>query len=252
MKLGGSACIIARTLEPLLEAEKELKQLIHHQTQFVEHIQADTTDMSTLKPLLDNFIKEHGVLDYLIQCVGYAYPQYIEKLKIEDFQKNMNVNFYGLVVPILCLLPHFINAGKGHIANVSSIMGYMGIMGYATYAPSKFAIVGLTEVLRNELKPRGLTFSILYPPDTNTPGFATENQSKPPECSIMSEGAKILQPKQVAITFIKGILKKQLYIFPGESKMVQWIFRHFPRIVHKNIDGSYAKARKQTQKNHVL
>ena len=57
------------------------------------------------------------------------------------------------------------------------MMGYFGIMGYTAYAPTKFAIVGLTDALRNELKPYNISFSVLYPPDTDTPGFEVENRT---------------------------------------------------------------------------
>ncbi|HMF31840.1 MAG TPA: SDR family oxidoreductase [Candidatus Lokiarchaeia archaeon] len=244
-KLGGSVCVVARTPEPLAEAVEAVKTNFSQEGQFVESIAADTTNMALLQPLLETFVQEHGVPDYLIQCVGYAYPQYVEKLTLDDFRRNMEVNYFGQVVPILCLLPHFMAAKKGHIANVSSALGFMGLMGYATYVPSKFAIVGLTETLRHELKPYGLTFSILYPPDTDTPGFAIENQSKPPETAIVSKKGKLLQPEQVAEVFIAGILKKEFYILPGESKFIWKMFRHFPGLVHSVIDGDLKKARKQ-------
>ena len=93
------------------------------------------------------------------------------------------------------LLPHFMAARKGHIVNVSSMMGYFGIMGYAAYAPTKFAIVGLTEALRHELKPYNIGMSVLYPPDTDTPGFEKENRTKPGECAMMSSKVKLLSAR---------------------------------------------------------
>ncbi len=247
-KLGGSVCIIARTPGPLGETASEIKKARARETQVVETIAADTTDITTLKPLLNSLVQQHGVPDYLIQCVGFAYPQYIEKLTIEDFRRNMDVNFFGQVVPILCLLPHFIAAKKGHIANVSSGMGFLGILGYATYAPTKYAVAGFTEVLRNELKPYGITFSVLYPPDTDTPGFAIENQTKPAECAVISEHGKLLQPEEVAEAFVTGILKKRFYILPGESKFLWRMVRLFPRLVHWVEDGDLKKARKKLGK----
>ena len=76
----------------------------------------------------------------MINVVGYAYPQYVQELTLEDYKKCMEVNYYGQLIPTLILLPYFMAARKGHIANVSSMMGYFGIMGYAAYAPTKFAI----------------------------------------------------------------------------------------------------------------
>jgi 3-dehydrosphinganine reductase len=190
VQLGGSVCIIARGAEALEEAATEMKALITNDQQFVETISCDTADMDKLEPLLKEFIENHGVPDYLINNVGYAYPQYIEQLTLEDFQRNMNVNYYGQLVPTMILLPYFMTAKKGYIAHVSSFLGIMGIMGYATYCPTKFALVGLAEVMRNELKPYNIHVSLLYPMDTQTPGFDEENKLKPQECAMMSQDRK--------------------------------------------------------------
>lgn len=186
VSLGGSVCIIARHKEPLESAAKEIRDLIREDEQFVEAIECDSTDMERLRPALADFVDRHGVPDYLVNLVGYAYPQYVQELSLADCRKSMEVNYFGQLIPTLLLLPHFIAARKGHIANVSSVMGFMGIMGYAAYAPTKFAIVGLTEVLRYELKPYGIRLSILFPPDTDTPGFEIENRTKPEETALMS------------------------------------------------------------------
>ncbi|MHA1786282.1 MAG: SDR family NAD(P)-dependent oxidoreductase, partial [Candidatus Helarchaeota archaeon] len=179
VRLGSSTCIIARNMEILEESAREMEKLIIHENQFVEKISCDTTDMDKLKPLLLDFVKSHGVPDYLINNVGFAYPQYIEKLTLDDFRRSMNVNYFGQLVPTLILLPDFIKARKGHVGFVSSFLGFFGIMGYATYAPTKFAIVGLAEVMRNELKPYNIGISVLFPSDTKTPGFDEENKLKP-------------------------------------------------------------------------
>ncbi len=247
-KLGGNVCIIARTPGPLEEAASEIKTARAKETQVVETLAVDTTDMDKLKPLLDALIQKYGVPDYLIQCVGYAYPQYVEKLTLDDFRRNMEVNYFGQVIPFLCLLPHFLAAKKGHIANIASEGAFVGIIGYATYSPTKYAVAGFTEVLRNETKPHGLSFSVLYPPDVNTPGFAIENQTKPAECAIISEHSKLMQPEQVAEAFVAGILKKKFYIVPGAAKFAWRMARLFPRLVHWSTDGDLQKARKKLGK----
>jgi len=151
--LGGSVCVIARHMESLEVAAREMQDLVREDSQFVEVITCDATDLERLEPPMTEFVDRHGVPDYLINVVGYAYPQYVQELTLEDYRKCMEVNYYGQLIPTLILLPYFMAARKGHIANVSSMMGYFGIMGYAAYAPTKFAIVGLTEALRHELKP---------------------------------------------------------------------------------------------------
>ena len=248
VKMGGSVLIIARDAEVLKNVAEELNQLKITDSQFVEYFSCDTTDMAKLKPLIDDFISKHRVPDYLLNLVGYAYPQYIEKLTLDDFKRNMDVNYYGQLVPILTLLPYFMKEKRGYIANTSSMMGYFGMMSYATYCPSKFAIVGLTEALRHELKPYNIRFSILYPPDTDTPGMAKENETKPEECKILSESVKLLSAEEVAKVFIKGIRKRKYNILPGKAKMVWLLYRYLPRLVRSIMDGNYKKARKRLGK----
>jgi 3-dehydrosphinganine reductase len=248
VRQGGSVCIIAREEKALKDTWARLESLRTDPSQFAEIIVADTTQMEVLKPKIDDLIVRRGMPYYLINCVGYAYPQYIEKLTLDDFRKNMDINYYGQLVPTLILLPYFLKQKRGHIANVSSLLGFMSIMGYATYSPSKFAIVGLTEALRSELKPCNIHFSILYPPDTDTPGLAIENQTKPKECAIMSEKAKLMTAEQVARVFVNGILQNRLHITPGESGFARLMYRHFPWLVNWIMDGDYNKARKRLGK----
>jgi 3-dehydrosphinganine reductase len=244
--LGGSVCLVARHREPLEATAREIEELLRGESQFVETIVCDTTDADRLTPLLNHFVDRQGVPDYLINVVGYARPQYVQAIKLDGFRERMEVNYYGQVVPILALLPHFMEARKGHIANVSSMMGYFGIMGYAAYAPTKFAIAGLTDALRHELKPFNITCSVLYPPDTDTPGFQKENESKPPECAIISGSVKLQSAQQVAEAFVEGILKKQVAIMPGEAGLVWRLNRYFPWLVRWMTDRQYEQAMRQT------
>jgi 3-dehydrosphinganine reductase len=248
--LGGSVCIIARNQGPLEATAHEIEEIKQADSQFVETIACDATDEETLKPLLMDFINRKGVPDYLINVVGYAYPEYVQNLTLADFRACMEVNYYGQLVPILILLPYFVERRKGHIANVSSMMGYFGIMGYTAYAPTKFALAGLTEALRHELKPHNIRCSLLYPPDTDTPGFRKENESKPPECAMMSEKVKLLSAQKVAEVLVEGILKKKYAITPGESGLLWRLNRFFPRLVRWLTDREYEKAKRKLVGSH--
>jgi 3-dehydrosphinganine reductase len=246
--LGGSVCIIARNVEPLGDAAREMKALVRQESQFVETIACDTTNMERLKPFLTEFVNEHGVPDYLINVVGYAYPQYVQELTLNDYRTSMDINYYGQLMPILVLLPHFMAARKGHIVNVSSMMGYFGIMGYAAYAPTKFAIAGLTEALRHELKPYNIVMSVLYPPDTDTPGFEKESRTKPRECAMMSSNVKLLSASEVAEALVDGMINRRYAILPGEAGLVWKMNRYFPALVRWIIDMQYRRARKKLGK----
>ena len=243
VRLGGSVCLVA--IDQLDQAGRELELLRVGTDQFIETILCDTTDQDKLEPLVRDHIERRGVPDHLYNFVGYAYAQYVEKLTFKDFKDNMEVNYYGQLVPTLVMLPYFLKHGTGGtISFTSSVCGCFGLMGYATYSPSKHALVGLAETLRNELKPLSIRVSILYPPDTRTPGFDRENETKPPECALLSEKAALMEPEAVAEAFIQGILNRRFQIFPGKAKLYWRVFRYCPALLRKLMDLEYAKARR--------
>ncbi|MFX0104716.1 MAG: SDR family NAD(P)-dependent oxidoreductase [Candidatus Hodarchaeota archaeon] len=250
IQLGGNVCIVARNLETLNRAAKEIDELKADQNQIVELISCNTTNMDKLKPLLTEFINKYGVPDYLLNFVGISYPDYIEKLTLDDFKNHMNINFYGQLNSILILLPYFTKSKKGHIINTSSVSGYIGQMGYSAYTPAKFAIMGLSESLRHELKPYNICVSVLCPPDTETTGLQKELETRPEELNIISESwGGLLSPEDVAEKYIKDLLKKEFYIMPGSAKFLWRLMRIFPKLVHKLSDRDLKKARKKLGKN---
>jgi short-subunit dehydrogenase len=125
----------------------------------------------------------------------------------------------------------------------------MGVYGYTDYAASKFALMGLTESLKSELKPCGVGVSILCPPDTDTPGFEVENRNKPAETVAVSEGGGLMRPEQVAEALIKGMEKGRFVIAPGSAKTIYLLKRHFPWLVDLVMDQGIKKAQKSKQKS---
>ena len=128
-------------------------------------------------------------------------------MPLKNFKFHMDTNFFGQLNPVLSLLPHFMERQSGYFINMSSVAGYIGLMGYAAYTPTKFAIAGLSEVLRHEYKPYNINVSIIYPPDTDTFGLHEEAETRPEELNIISERAGLLKPEEVAEVILKGVLK---------------------------------------------
>lgn len=249
VELGGSVCLNARNEEKLATAKKDIESVIQQDSQFVETISCDATDMENLKALIMDFINKRGVPDYLINVVGSATPKYIEDYTLADYKKHMDLNYYGQLVPTLILIPHFIRAKKGHIAFTSSAAAYIGIIGYTAYTPTKAALVGLADSMRNELSPHEIKFSVMFPPDTDTAAFERENKTKPKECFIMSERGGLLTPEEIGQAYVEGLLKEKSYITPGESGFLWWAKRHLTNYVNKLTDKELKKARKKLGKN---
>jgi len=246
LQLGGSVCIIARGMDALNEAQDECNKLKLEEAQFVEIISCDTTDMDKLKPLITDVINKRKVPDYLFNFVGYAYVQYLEQLTLEDFKRNMDINYYGQLVPTLIVLPYFLEGKQGYITFTSSVMGFMAITAYTTYCPSKYAIFGLAEVLRHELLPYNIKVSILFPVDTDTPGLAEENMIKPQECKIISDSGTLMTAEEVANEFIQSILEGSFEILPGEAAIQIKDMRENPDDMRSVLDRLYKRARRKT------
>lgn len=248
IRRGGSVGVVARGNEGLELAAGRLNSLTQDGSQFVDTIQADTAQRDDVGPKLEAFIAARGVPDYLINAVGYARPDYIDNLGLDDFRQQMDVNYYGQLIPTLVVLPHLVREGRGHIAFVSSVMGYLGFIGYAAYAPSKFALVGLAEVLRHELRPAGIRVSVFYPADTDTAGRARENVTKPPETRGLEANVNVAQPDTVARQLVDGMMRGKFHILARGAGLWWRLQRYAPRLIRAYGDRYLSKARRRVRK----
>ena len=143
------------------------------------------------------------------------------------------------------LLPYMKKKG-GYVVNVSSMLGYMGIIGYSDYTMSKFGVIGLTEALRNEYMPYKISFSVLCPSDTDTPGYKNENKTKPYDTQVLSGNINTKSARAVAKICLKGIRKNRFIINTSFMAKLTWILkRYFPRVIFNIIDSDVKKALKK-------
>ena len=88
--------------------------------------------------------------------------------------------------------------GSGRIVLVSSQAGQVGVFGYTSYCATKFALKGFAESLQMELARENIFVTVAYPPDTDTPGFAEENKTKPIETKLINETSALVSAEEVA------------------------------------------------------
>ena len=202
----------------------------------------DVADHAAVTAVMAAAVQSFGPPDLLINNVGRALPRYFEDVTFEQFDETMKTNLYGAWNTISVLVPHM-KAGGGTIVNVSSMAGFIGVFGYTDYCASKFAVVGLSEALRQELRRYGITVAVLCPPDTDTPGLANEDAAKPAETKAVSAGARLMQPDDVARALIRGIKRGTFMIVPGgEGKLAYFMKRHFPAVVDRVMRRRIRKA----------
>jgi len=173
---------------------------------------ADVSDAEGLQSAVDTLCDNNGPCDVLLTSAGYARPGYFHELPIDDFRQEMEVNYLGTVFAVRAVIESMIERHAGHVVVVSSVAGLLGVYGYTSYSPTKFAVRGFAEALRAEVHPFGIKTSIVYPPDTETPGLDRENFTKPAE-TVMISGTISPRPADVvAEAIISGIERNKLTI----------------------------------------
>lgn len=95
--------------------------------------------------------------------------------------------------------------GKGELCLVSSALGLMGVTGYSQYCPTKFAVRGLAEALRQELAPKGIAVSLYLPSNVQTPGYQQEMLTKPAEARRVDETAQTITADAAARICVEWI-----------------------------------------------
>jgi 3-dehydrosphinganine reductase len=155
---------------------------------------------------------QFGPVDVLVTSAGEARPGLFEDLDDDVFRSQMELNYFGTLHAVRAVVPSMIERRHGHMVLVSSTAGIVGVHGYSAYAPTKFAVRGLAETLRSELKPHGIAVTCVYPPDTDTPGLARENEDKPAATASLSAKAKPKTAPQVAKAIVRGIERDRLSV----------------------------------------
>lgn len=138
-------------------------------------VQTDVTKVDEVKRLVDHAVALHGRIDVLINNAGIMPQSLIEALKIDEWDRMIDVNLKGVLYGIAAALPHMKARKSGHIINVSSVAGHKVGPGSSVYAATKFAVRALSEGLRQEVKPYGIRTTVISPgavatelPDTIT------------------------------------------------------------------------------------
>jgi 3-dehydrosphinganine reductase len=173
---------------------------------------ADVTDPDGLHAALADLAERQGPCEILVAAAGQAEPGYFLELDPEAFRRQMELNYFGALHAVRAVLPGMVEQARGHIVLLSSVSGLIGVFGYGPYTPSKYAVRGLGEALHGEFRSRGIVTSVVYPADTDTPGFHRENLTKPPETARLSAGIAPVSADQVAAAIVRGIGRDRLHV----------------------------------------
>ena len=248
-KEGAHISIIARRQDILSAAKAEIEAAKVNPEQRIISISASVENSTQIEEAINTAIEEIGIPSLLITSAGIAYPGYFQELPMKVFEDTMAINYFGTLYAIKSVLPSMMQKQQGHIVIISSAAALIGIYGYTPYSPSKFALRGLAESLRGELKCFGINISIVYPPDTDTPQLVAENRTKPDETKLITGMAKTWSAEDVARVILRGIKKKYFAITPGlEAKLLLYLHSLLAPIINWYFDINIKRLHNSSKK----
>jgi NAD(P)-dependent dehydrogenase (short-subunit alcohol dehydrogenase family) len=167
---GGVPLLVARNVEKLEEVRAEI--VAGGGTAYV--YAADLSDMESVDRLIERVLADHRNVDMLVNNAGRSIRRSIALSydRFHDFERTMQLNYFGAVKLIIGLLPHMRERGSGHIVNVSSIGAQAYPPRFSAYVASKAALDAFTRVVTSEVIGDGVTFTTIHMPLVRTPMIA--------------------------------------------------------------------------------
>jgi NAD(P)-dependent dehydrogenase (short-subunit alcohol dehydrogenase family) len=167
---GGVPLLVARTVEKLEETKGEIEG--RGGTAYI--YPADLSDMDSIDDVVGRVLSDHPAIDFLVNNAGRSIRRSVELSyeRFHDYERTMQLNYFGAIKMIMAVLPHMKERGVGHIVNVSSIGVQTNPPRFSAYVASKAALDAFTRVVSSEVVGDGVTFTTIHMPLVRTPMIA--------------------------------------------------------------------------------
>jgi NAD(P)-dependent dehydrogenase (short-subunit alcohol dehydrogenase family) len=194
---GATTIIVARGEEELFKARDAMKK----DGGKVFAYTADLADMASCDALVTQVLAEHGHVDILINNAGRSIRRSIEASydRFHDFERTMQLNYFGSIRLIMGFMPKMTERRKGHIINISSIGVLANSPRFSAYVASKAALDAFSRCAQGELSGKGISFTTINMPLVKTPMIAPTK---------MYDSVPTLSPEEAADLLVKAIIEK--------------------------------------------
>lgn len=229
---GARVILVARREDQLLEVKKEIED--QGGTAFA--YPCDLVDFEAVDKLCKRVLKEHGAVDVLVNNAGRSIRRSIMLSydRFHDFERTMQLNYFGALKMILGLLPVMAERRKGHIINISSIGVLSNAPRFSAYVASKAALDAFSRCAAAEFSDTGVAFTTINMPLVRTPMIAPTKIYEsvptitPQDAADMVKQAVIYRPQRIATRL--GIFASVLHaLAPKISEIIMnSAFRMFP------------------------
>lgn len=229
---GAHVLLVARTEDTLLQVQQEIQQAGGKASVFP----CDLNDIHAIDECSNKILSQFNHVDLLINNAGRSIRRAVHESieRFHDFERTMQLNYFGAVRLILNLLPNMMNYEKGHIINISSIGVLANATRFSAYVASKAALDAFSRCLSAEVRAHKINVTSIYMPLVRTPMIEpTKLYRYVPTLSTEQAAnlvayAIIKQPKQVATRL--GKFASMMYAIAPETnnKLMSIGFKLFP------------------------
>jgi NAD(P)-dependent dehydrogenase (short-subunit alcohol dehydrogenase family) len=198
---GGKVLLIARGEEKLVDTKKEIEAAGGRAWMY----SCDVSETASCDALVARVLKDHGACDYLINNAGRSIRRGIINSfdRFHDFERTMQLNYFGALRLIMGFLPKMIEHKRGHIINISSIGVLSNAPRFSAYVASKSALDSFSACAASEFIDKGINFTTINMPLVRTPMIAPTK---------MYENVPTLSPEEAADLVVDAIVYKPVRI----------------------------------------
>jgi NAD(P)-dependent dehydrogenase (short-subunit alcohol dehydrogenase family) len=202
----------------------------------------DVSKPEQIEGMINKTIDSFGRIDILMNNAGVGLSGEMRHLSLQDWEWIVGINLWGPIYGIHFAMPHLVKQKSGHIVNVASSAGLIASSFMSAYTTTKFGIVGLSEVLRNELARFGIGVTVVCP------GFVKTNIFDNTETRGMdAPGAEGLpswlgiSKEACAKNILKAVEKNKFLIIPGPEMKVVYGFKRFAPFLYRGATRMMGK-----------
>ncbi len=196
----------------------------------VESLVLDVGDGPAVAAAMEGLLHRLGPPRWVVASAGIALPGRFLDQDLAEHEAQWRTNYLGSLHVVHALAPAMARAGRGQVILISSAAALGGFAGYAAYAPSKWALRGLGDILSIELGAHGVRVLTAFPPDTDTPQLAEESARRPAFTARFAAGSRPLAPAFVADRILAAADRGARHVAPGfGASLLLWAGRPWAR-----------------------
>ncbi|MDN3576487.1 SDR family oxidoreductase [Chitinimonas viridis] len=226
---GAHVIIVARDMEKLEATKKEIEACGGKCSVY----SCDLSSLDAIDELAKKVLDEHGHVDVLINNAGRSIRRAVENSydRFHDFERTMQLNYFGSLRLTLALLPSMSTRKSGHVVNISSIGVLTNSPRFSAYVASKAALDAFTRCAASEFSDRGVYFTTINMPLVRTPMIAPTD--------IYKNMPFIISPDEAADMVAQAVIYKPVRVASGLGIFGQMIHALAPRVAQIIMNTAY-------------